>query len=374
MSHEMTTVILPMFLASLGSSAAVLGFIEGVADAASSFIKLWMGWYSDRVGRRKPIMVVGYILTALKGTFALATAWHHVLFIRVFAWMGRGARGPVRDALLADVVSPEYYGRAFGFHSAMDTVGAIIGPAIALSLIGWLTCRQIFLVSFIPGMLAVACVVFLVRDRVRHPNHAHQFRASLTVLPSPYKIFLLSVGVFGLGNFAHTLLILRAIEVLTPLRGAESAAFTAALLYTLHNIVYAALAYPVGYLSERFGKRQLLGLGYLLFILMCVGFAVGHTGFGALAALFCLAGLYMALIDSMERALAADLLPEELRGTGYGVLATVNGVGDFVSSFVVGLLWSGIAPAAGFGYAAVLCFIGLILLTRVRVHASATVS
>ena len=165
MGHEMTTAILPMFLATIGGTAATLGLIEGIADASSSFVKLWMGHYSDRIGKRKPIATIGYIITAFKGLFALTTNWYQVLFIRVFAWMGRGARGPVRDALMVDLLEPAFYGRAFGFHTAMDTLGAVIGPAIAFALIGILSYRQIFLISFIPGFLSVACIVFLVKEK-----------------------------------------------------------------------------------------------------------------------------------------------------------------------------------------------------------------
>lgn len=362
MGHEMVTAILPMFLTTVGGSAATLGLIEGIADAGSSFIKLWMGYYSDLIGRRKPIMVVGYVMTGLKGVMAFATAWPQVLAVRALAWMGRGARGPVRDALMADIVEPTAYGRAFGFHSAMDTIGAVIGPLIALGLIGLLSYRQIFLITFIPGILSVACVVFLVKERANAPNHHLRFWKSVKTLPPSFNLFLFSAGIFGLGNFAHTLLILRATEILTPHYGNTAAAATAVALYTLHNVLYAGFSYPVGVLSERLGKQQLLGLGYLIFAMMCIGFMLEPHKLWVLVLLFSMAGIYMALIDSMERALAGDLLPDDLRGTGYGVLATVNAVGDFVSSFVVGLLWSAFSPAAGFLYAAFLALAGGMVL------------
>lgn len=366
MGHEMTTAILPMFLATIGGTAATLGLIEGVADASSSFVKLWMGYYSDRVGKRKPIATVGYMITALKGLFAFTTNWYQVLFIRVFAWMGRGARGPVRDALLADSVDSVYYGRAFGFHTTMDTIGAIIGPAIAFALVGIISFRNIFLISFIPGFLSVACFIFLVKEIRKEPNGAIKFWKSISDLPRDFKLFLVSVGIFGLGNFAHTLLILRAIEILTPAYGKLAASSAAIGLYTLHNILYAGFGYPVGVLSDRLGKRALLGLGYFLFALMCLGFIIEPPKLWAMVILFCLAGIYIALVDSMERALAGDLLPENLRGTGYGMMATVNGVGDFVSSFTVGILWAKVSPAVGFAYAGILTLIGGIALFLIR--------
>jgi MFS family permease len=366
MGHEMTTAILPMFLATIGGTAATLGLIEGVADASSSFVKLWMGWYSDRVGKRKPIATVGYVITALKGLFAFTTNWYQVLFIRVFAWMGRGARGPVRDAMMADMLEPEYYGRAFGFHTAMDTLGAVIGPAIALALVGILSYRHIFLISFIPGFLSVAAFVFMVKEKKMKHDGKVEFWKNMKGLPLNFRLFTFSVGIFGLGNFAHTLLILRATQILTPQYGKTAAASAAIGLYTLHNILYAGSAYPAGILSERFGKRTLLGIGYFLFALMCLGFILEPPKLWAMLILFILAGVYIALVDSMERALAGDLLPGNLRGTGYGVLAMVNGVGDFVSSFVVGLLWARVSPAAGFIYAGSLTLVGGIVLFMVR--------
>jgi MFS family permease len=362
----MTTAILPMFLATIGGTAATLGLIEGVADASSSFVKLWMGWYSDRVGKRKPIATVGYVITALKGLFAFTTNWYQVLFIRVFAWMGRGARGPVRDAMMADMLEPEYYGRAFGFHTAMDTLGAVIGPAIALALVGILSYRHIFLISFIPGFLSVAAFVFMVKEKKMKHDGKVEFWKNMKGLPLNFRLFTFSVGIFGLGNFAHTLLILRATQILTPQYGKTAAASAAIGLYTLHNILYAGSAYPAGILSERFGKRTLLGIGYFLFALMCLGFILEPPKLWAMLILFILAGVYIALVDSMERALAGDLLPGNLRGTGYGVLAMVNGVGDFVSSFVVGLLWARVSPAAGFIYAGSLTLVGGIVLFMVR--------
>jgi len=366
MGHEMTTAILPMFLATLGGTAATLGLIEGIADASSSFVKLWMGYYSDKIGKRKPIASVGYVITALKGLFAFTTSWYQVLLIRVFAWMGRGARGPVRDAMMVDLLEPQYYGRAFGFHTAMDTLGAVIGPAIALALVGILSYRKIFLISFIPGFLSVACFIFLVRERKRRPDGKVEFWKNIRGLPLEFKLFTFSVGIFGLGNFAHTLLILRAIEILTPAYGKTSAISTAIGLYTLHNVLYAGFAYPAGMLSEKVGKRTLLGLGYFLFALMCLGFILEPPKLWAMVILFSLAGIYIALVDSMERALAGDLLPKNLRGTGYGVLSMVNGVGDFISSFVVGLLWAKVSPAAGFVYAGALTLLGGIILFMVR--------
>lgn len=366
MGHEMLTAVLPLFLVQFGGAAA-LGTIEGVSDASSSLVKLWMSHYSDRSGKRKPIMIVGYIVTAMMGLFAFATAWWQILLLRVVAWIGRGARGPVRDALLAESVPAEASGRAFGFEGAMDTLGAIIGPAIALSLIGVLSYRHIFLISFIPGAITVFLVVFVLKDIVRPPNHSLRLLTSLRSLPSSFWRYAGTVGVFGLGNFAHTLLILRAVTLLTPHYGTVNAGKLALGLYIFHNVLYAAASYPAGALGDRANKRVLLAVGYALFGVMCLGFLVVGPQLWALALLFALAGIYIAIVDAMERSLAADLLPDKaLRGTGYGALATVNSFGDLVSSVTVGLLWAHVSYAAGFWYGAILTLLGAALLFMLR--------
>lgn len=378
-SHEMTTAVLPLFLASIGASAAALGIIEGVADAASSFVKLWAGHRTDRTGTRKPLTVIGYAMTAAKFLFAFATNWYELLAIRVFGWVGRGMRSPLRDAMLVDATPKEAYGRVFGFHRAMDTSGAVLGPLTALLLMRVLghstsAFRTIFLISLVPGLLAVAAIWGLVKERRRTDVHTMEFRAAVNALPSRFKWFTGAVGIFGLGNFAHSLLILRVSQLLTPSRGALAAGTVAVALYTLHNILYALVSFPAGVLADRIGKRPLLVTGYALFGLMCLGFIWAGTSIAVLIVLFAIAGIYIALVDSMEGAIAADMLPETLRGTGYGVLSTVNGIGDFASSFIVGLLWARVSPAAGFGYGAVLSLLGAAVLFALRNKGSAMVT
>jgi MFS family permease len=360
--HELITAVLPLFLAGFGGGAAALGIIEGVSDAASSLFKLWMSHYSDRIGRRKPILIVGYLVTALMGSFAFVTAWWQMLVIRAIAWMGRGARGPVRDALLSESVPPEAHGRAFGFERAMDTVGAIVGPVVAFSLIGVLTLPHIFLIAFIPGAVTVLIAIFGLRE-IRHaPQHRLRMLASLRGLPRDFWRYVAAVGVFGLGNFAHPLLVLHTAALLKPVYGDEFANKAALALYIFHNVLYAAASYPAGMLGDRFDKKRLLAVGYALFGVMCVGFLFAGPNVVALTLLFGLAGMYIAIVDSLERAHAADLLPRDRRATGFGALAAVNSFGDLTSSLVVGLLWSSVSPAAGFGFGAALTLLGALAL------------
>lgn len=361
--HEMATAILPAFIVSIGGSAALLGLIEGFADASISFMKLFAGWYSDFIKKRKPFALIGYFLTAIGvGSFAFATNWWLVLGDRMVAWVGRGMREPPRDALLTESANEKHYGRVFGFHRMMDTLGAVCGPLIAFILIKIVPLRSIFLIAFIPSLLAFFTVFFLVKEAQRSSSQPQRFRASLRVLPPRFRIFLLSVGLFGLGNFADSLLILRATELMKPAQGALVAGSLAILLYAFHNVLYAVSSYPIGFLADRFNKKTILSFGYLLTGFSSAGFIFASSNAVFLGLLFLIAGLAIAITDALERAVAADIIPQTVRGTGYGVLATVNGVGDFVSSSMVGYLWNAISPLVGFGYGAVLMISGATLL------------
>lgn len=363
--HETATAILPFFLVSVGGSAAVLGLVEGVADALSTAAKLVSGWYSDGLRHRKPLGVAGYAATGV-GMAAFALTWTplQLLVVRALSWMGRGMRGPVRDAMLAEAVPPEAVGRAFGFHRAMDTVGAVLGPLSALVLLSFCGYRAIFALTLIPGLLSVVAFASTperARDRTRL-----DFRASIRELPRPYRSFLVAVGIFGLGDFARSLLILRAAQ-LSPV-GAVSAQHLAIGLYVFHNLVHAGAAYGIGVLGTRLGARRTLAAGYALFGLMALGFIIApaHPSVWMLLGLFLLAGLSLSAEEVLEGTVAAELLPEHLRGTGYGTLAAVNGVGDLVASAAVGFLWATISPTAGFLYAASTSFLGALVLLRAR--------
>ena len=379
--HEMATAVLPSFLAVIGAPAAALGLIEGVADAISSFVKLGAGWYSDRIGHRKGIAVGGYFLTGVaKGLFALASAWPLVLVGRTIAWFGRGIRGPLRDAMLAESVPAESRGKAFGFHRAGDTLGAIVGPLLAVGLLAVLQGRAgadpsapfrlIFWLTLIPGVSSALAFALLVTERRRAPNHDLRFWATLRSLPQPYFRLLTGVGLFGIGDFAHTFLILAATQLLTPTHGVVRAAQIAALLYVARNVIYAGASFPIGAWSDRIGRRGLLTAGYIAGALVAAGFAAAFLfhlrSLPYLLLLFCLAGAYIAAQDALEGAITADFVAGVARGTGYGLMATVNGVGDLVASAVVGLLWTAVSPVVGFGYAAVLMLAGAIVLYRVR--------
>ena len=374
MSHEMATAVLPFFIMfAIGGNAAIVGLVEGASDGSSSLIKSYSGYFSDRLGKRTPIMYLGYVLTGvLIPAIGFATSWAEVLVLKVGAWMGRGARGPPRDALLVDSVPPGTSGKAFGFQSALDTVGAVIGPAVALLLIPYIPFSRIFFVSFIPGIVSVIVVVILVKDRIRGgrggkggtlDHTSRSFVASIKILPARFKLFLASAGLFGIANFSNVIFTLRAEQVMQPSLGISRASEVAVSLYLVLNVIYALGSFPAGHLADRMPKRILLALGYFVFALACVASIFETTDISILLIIFVLAGLQTAIVDTVERAYASDLITEPtLRGTGFGVLQTVNGVGDFVSSTMIGVLWALLSPALGFATVASLAIIASVLL------------
>ena len=369
-SHEIATSILPAFLATIGAGPAWLGAIEGIADGLSSFAKLSSGHYTDRLKKRKPLAVFGYAFTALAtASFAFATHAYHVLSGRAAAWLGRGVRSPVKKALLAADVAPGAYGRAFGLERLMDTVGAIAGPLTALWLLKVTNhnYRAVFLWTLLPGMIAVLSFWLLVRERVFEARKKVTFLTGLRSLPRNFREFLVGVGVFGSGDFSHTLLILYASRMLAPAHGAARAASLAVGLYTLHNVFYAGSAYVSGWISDHVPRRKaILAGGYALAGVTAIFLTTTPASLWLLGGLFVLAGIYVGTEEALEDSLAAELIPKEQHGMAFGTLAAVNAVGDFLSSLVVGFLWSAVSAKAAFSFSAVLFFLGAILILRLR--------
>ena len=373
-SHEIATAVMPAFLATMGVAAAWLGLIEGVSDGLASFAKLGSGYYTDRLQRRKPIAVIGYLVTGFgTAAFGLATTAWHVLLARACAWLGRGVRTPVRKALLAASVTPETYGRAFGFERMMDTLGAIVGPATALVLLQTLNFNYpaLFAWTLVPSMIAAALIAFAVVEKARPPVPHLSFSERLRLLPAEYRKFLVAVGLFGAGDFAHTLLILLATQKLAVTHGVAPATSLAVGLYVLHNVFYAAFAFAAGWLADRFRKPLVLATGYALAAAMALVIVLVPMTVWTLTLVFILGGIYVGIEETLEDALCAELVGEAHHGMAFGVLATVNGVGDFLSSIGVGVLWTVCGPAAAFGYSAVLFAVGAVLVARLSLRATA---
>lgn len=294
--------------------------------------------------------------------------------MRTVGWAGRGLRSPLHDALLTNSVQASARGRAFGFDEAADTAGAVGGPLAALAIVGLLsgvdgdlhTFKIVFWLAAIPGILAALSIVLLVKER-RHPTLKDtSFAASLRLLPNPYRRYLAGVFVFGCGDFSHTLLIMYAVQSLTPHFG-QGAGVIAIQLYTLHNFLYAVGSYPTGVLADRFGKRGFLITGYVLAALTNVILIAAAPSRAVLVLVFVIAGLGYAFQQSLERAIAADLTPVAVTSTGFGVLASVNGIGDLISSAIVGVLWTAFSPTVAFSYALIMtCAGGIITMVVLR--------
>ena len=362
--YELIIPLLPALIASLGGGALALGAIEGVADGLAAVFKLWGGALADRSTHRRLLAASGYLGVGIfMPAIGLATSVLGVGVLRACAWVCRGFRSPIRDTLLVDDTDPRYVNRAFGFQRALDSVGAVIGPVVAIVLVALhVPVAHAILFGLIPG-LAAAAMYFWVRERPRVTPPREPIHLALVGLPSTFKRYLAAAGIFGLGNFSPTLLVLVAMHSFAPSLGLGRATAIATALYLLHNMLNASFAYPASLLSERMGSGRLLLVAFTMFAAVSALIAVAWQSPAAVVAAVMLAGIGIAIVDPMEGTFATHLLPPDRRGTGFGVLAAVNGVGDLVSSLGVGALWQMVGPAVAFGTSAVLCIAGVLVLT-----------
>lgn len=364
-SYENVTVFLPAFLIMLNAPVFALGLIEGISDGLSSFARLFSGYYSDKMQKKKEIATFGYIGTTIfPAILAVTNSWPVVLFGRAFGWTWRGIRGPPRDAVLAETVKKKDLGKLFGFHRTWDTLGAIAGPLAAAYLVTVISIRQIFWLSVIPGVLGVIVFWLLVKEKKRKINREGNKTLwfSIKNTSKGFRRFLSAIFVFGVSDFSHTLLIFFAVATLTPSIGFTKAAAVGALLYVIRNIGYAAFSYPFGVLGDRFGRKKMLAFGYLVAVLVFVGFIITKPNVLVYALLFVLAGAYIAASDALEGAVTGELADEKQKGTGYGILYAVNGVGDLASSTIVSALWSLFGFFYGFLFAAIVAGAGAVML------------
>jgi MFS family permease len=374
--HEVPTALLPTLVtATLHGPAAALGVIEGVADGLAGAAKLVGGALVDDPGRRRSIAVGGYTTTAvLSAAVGAAGSVWQVGLLRAGAWAARGLRVPARNALLADVVPATAYGRAYGFERAMDNLGAIIGPLLALGLVAAVGVRWAIGLSVIPGLLAATAIIYAIRHA---PKAERRGRVPIRlrirpVLRGRLGWLLAAVGAFEVGNIAATLLILRAADLLTPGHGTKTATTLALLLYTGYNIAATLASVPAGRISDRLGAAgpvRVLAAGVALFALAYTGFAATGASLILLALPFIAAGVAIGCVETAEHAAVAALAPTEIRGSAFGLLAAVQSIGNFAASAIAGILWTAASPTVAFGYLVawmVLALIGL-MFTPARV-------
>jgi MFS family permease len=364
-SSEMVLNILPLFLANvLGIKTDIIGLIEGFAEATASILKLFSGWLSDRMGGRKWLAVLGYGLSAVsKPFFYFANSWELVAGVRWADRIGKGVRTAPRDALVADSVTKETRGLAFGFHRALDTAGAMVGIIIAV-LIVWLTQKNsldlskhtfqiIVLISLLPAFLAVLSLILGARDvAIQEKRAAPKF--SLRGMGRSFTIFLVIVSIFTLGNSSDAFLVLRAQNLGISVVGIL-------IMLVMFNLIYSLVSTPAGILSDRVGRHRLIVGGWLVYAAIYLGFALARASWQVWL-LYVVYGVYYGMAFGSANALVADLVPDTLRGTAYGTYNATIGILAFPASFIAGVLWQGIGSWNGFGPSAPFLFGGSLAL------------
>lgn len=368
-SSEMVYPLLPVYLVSvLGASPAVLGLIEGAAESLASLTKVFSGYFSDRIKKRKIFAILGYSGSALGKVFIYVAAnWGFVFAGRIIDRFGKGLRTAPRDALIAESCAEKKRGAAFGLHRAMDTLGAAIGVLLAYSLVARLAqpdqgaMRRVFLFSLIPAILGVLLLFFVSeRQKGKEIPERKPPRFKWSALDKKLKLFLAFSFIFTLGNSSNQFLLLRARNLGSPLG-------TIVLLYLFYNIVYALVSYPAARMSDKIGRKKLLVAGYLFYGLVYLGFALNNSS-GNLWFLFGLYGLYIGFTEGVEKALIVDIAPVDLRATAIGLHAAAVGFALFPASLLAGALWSFFGAQSAFYFGSLMGFLAAIGIWLVLVR------
>jgi MFS family permease len=365
-SSEMIFTLLPIFLTNiLGVSTVIVGLIGGISGSADSLFRIISGWYSDKIGRRKVFATIGYAISAVIKPFMLiAGSWGAITGIRFVDRVGKGIRNAPRDALVADSVTTQQRGKAFGLHRAMDSSGAVIGLALAAIIIYFVqgdadnlelpTFHWMVIVGIIPGIIGTLVILFLVRDARKQKYSAGLNKTSGQTggFSTQFKIYLVILGVFTLGNTSDFFVILRAQNLGNSL-------IYVALILVMFNLVYTLVATPAGILSDKLGRRSLLVVGWLVYAAVYIGFALANTSW-IVWILFAAYGIYYGVIEGVSRAFVADLVPVEKRGIAYGWYNGVLSIALLPASLIAGWLWSAVSPASTFFFGAGLAFIAAV--------------
>ena len=363
-SSEMIYPLVPLFLTNvLGINMAMIGLIEGIAESTASLLKVFSGWFSDRIGRRKSLMLAGYTISTLsRPIIAMAGIWQQVLASRFTDRLGKGIRTAPRDAIIAESAESTHLGRAFSFHRAMDTFGAVVGPALTFALLGFFNndYRTIFWLSMVPGVIAVILIVLFIQERKKQPKPETE-RPKLTLAHFDWKVkfFIVIATLFALGNSSDAFLILRAQQVGIPVA-------TIPVVYLVFNLVYSLSAVPAGMAADKFGKKRIILLGFVLFAGLYYGFAVAASA-STIWLLFGLYGLFMGFTEGIQKAFLATIIPPDFKATAFGVYAAAVGLAMLPASLVAGWLWDHVSPAATFYFGAATATLAAILFTVLMV-------
>ena len=366
--HEVPTALLPSLLTTtLGAPASALGLIEGVSDGLAGLARFGGGALADDPSRRRAIAVGGYTTTAVLSSVmgAASSAWQ-VGMLRAGAWAARGLRVPARNALLADIVDPAVYGRAYGFERAMDNLGAIGGPLLGIALVALVGTRAAIGLSVIPGLLAAAAIVYAIRH-TEAPKVRERTRIRIQIRPvlqGRFQSLFAGITAFEFGNCAATLLILRATELLEPGRSHTTAATTALWLYVGYNTAATVASIPAGRHADRTTPRRTLVIGVIAFAFAYGGLIRDTDGWLALTPWFVLAGIGIGCVETAEHAAVAAYAPAEIRGSAFGLLAAVQSFGNFAASGIAGVLWTAAGPSWAFAYLTGWMVLAAALLSR----------
>ncbi len=362
LSSQMVFPLIPLFLTTvLGAGACAVGIVEGAAETTASLLKVISGYWSDKIKKRKPFIFFGYSLSSItKPLFAFANVWPSVLFIRVIERIGKGLRTAPRDALVAESCQESVRGKAYGLHRAMDGIGSVLGAVIAFLLLGILGYRNIFLLAFIPGIIAVFVILFIKEKRApaKRETKKTPIKLSFKELPVNLRLFIIISSIFALGHFGYAFLLLRAKNI-------GLADNTAILLYVLFYIVYTICIIPAGMLSDKIGRKPVLVTGYLVFAVTSIGLIFTSSIYSILI-FFIVYGVFYAMIDGVQRALVVDLAPGNLKATALGTFHTAIGLVALPGGYIAGLLWDKIGPGATFTYGFTLAIISIALFMFVK--------
>lgn len=365
-ASEMLYPVMPIFLTQvLGAPVFIVGLIEGLAEGTASIFKALFGYWSDKIQKRKPFVVAGYGAGAVaKVIIALSYAWPMVLVGRIVDRLGKGVRTGARDAMLNASSGPSNRGLIFGFHRSMDTMGAVVGPSIALVLLYFFPTdiRQILYYAAIPAFISLFFFFLIKEPKAAHSNAKLHLFASIKDFPREYKLFLFGTALFSLGNSSDAFLILRA-------RGLGMSIVLTIAAYVVYNLVYALVATPAGSISDRIGQKKVFILGTLIFVFVYLGFAFNHDQLYVWP-LFPVYAFYIALTDGIGKALIGSIVTPEKIGTGYGVVNSVSGIFTVLASVIGGALWSFVSPEATFIFGAVCAFLSLFFFLQIRIKPS----
>jgi len=359
LSSQMVFPLIPLFLTNiLGAGGAVVGLVEGAAETTASLLKVFSGYWSDKIEKRKPFVLVGYGISSLtKPLFAFSYIWQSVLGIRIAERVGKGIRDAPRDVIVANSCDENVRGKAYGIHRFMDGIGSIFGAVLAFLLLPLFGFRKVFLLAFIPSIIAVLLILFVKEKKHKHIE-SKSLEVSFKSLTPQLKYFICIATIFALGNFGYAFLLLRAINL-----GLESQ--TAILLYIIYYISYSIFIIPAGMFSDKIGRKRVILMGYGLFGLTSLGL-IFVSSLSQIISLFISYGIFYAMIDGVQRAFVVDLSPPSIKGTALGTFHTSTGLAALPAGLIAGLLWDKISPETTFIFGFVISITAITLFLNLK--------